>query len=105
MVNATPGPLVPGVETPYPLYRRLGEPHGRSVRVRKTSLTPVFESRTVQPVASRQPTAFFEYACSELQNLQQDICLEHAVLRQVSRLQYRLEHRCMSTTLTRSIMF
>ena len=36
----------------YPLYRTLGGPQGRSGRVWKTSLTPGFDHRTVQPVAS-----------------------------------------------------
>ena len=39
--------------TRYPLYRRLGGPQGRSGRVRKISPPPVFDPRTVQPVASR----------------------------------------------------
>ena len=43
--------LPPG-KTRYPLYRRLGEPQGRSGRVRKTSLPTGFDPRTVQPVAS-----------------------------------------------------
>jgi len=36
VVNATPRPLYLK-ESRYPLYRRLGGPHGRSVRVRKIS--------------------------------------------------------------------
>ena len=48
----TPAVLPPG-KTGYPLYRRLGGPQGRSVRVRKISPPPGFEPRTVQPVASR----------------------------------------------------
>jgi hypothetical protein len=44
--------LPPG-KTRYPLYRRLGGPQGRSGRVRNISLTPGFDPRTVQPVASR----------------------------------------------------
>ena len=47
--NATPRPLY----ARYPLYRRLGGPQGRSGRVRKISLLPGFDPRTVQPVASR----------------------------------------------------
>jgi len=39
--------------TRYPLYRRLGGPHGRSGQVRKISPPPRFDPRTVQPVASR----------------------------------------------------
>jgi hypothetical protein len=47
-----PAALTPG-KTRYPLYRRLGGPQGRSGRVRKVSHPPVFDPRTVQPVASR----------------------------------------------------
>jgi hypothetical protein len=39
--------------TRYPLYRRLGRPQGRSGRVLKILSPPVFDPRTVQPVASR----------------------------------------------------
>jgi hypothetical protein len=55
--------LSPG-KTRYPLYRRLSGPQGRSGQVRKISHPPGFDSRTVQPVASRytdyatRPTAF-----------------------------------------------
>jgi hypothetical protein len=38
-------------KTRYPLYRRLGGPHGRSGRVRKISPPPGLDPRTVQPVA------------------------------------------------------
>jgi hypothetical protein len=37
----------------HPLYRRLGGPQGLSGQVRKTSLPPGFDPRTVQPVCSR----------------------------------------------------
>ena len=48
-----PAALPPG-KTRYSLYRRLGGLQGRSGRVRKTSPPPPgFDSRTVQPVASR----------------------------------------------------
>jgi hypothetical protein len=49
-----PGRLTPR-KGPVPIvsYRGLGEPHGRSGQVRKISPTPVIDSRTVQPVASR----------------------------------------------------
>jgi hypothetical protein len=40
-------------KTRYPLYRWLGGPQGRFGRVRKTSLPPGFDPRTIQPVASR----------------------------------------------------
>jgi len=48
-----PPPALPAETTPYPLYTRLGGPHGRSWRVRKISLPPGFDPRAVQPVASR----------------------------------------------------
>jgi hypothetical protein len=38
--------------TRYPLYRKLGEPQDRSGQVRKISLPPEFDPRTVQPDAS-----------------------------------------------------
>jgi hypothetical protein len=44
---------LPLEKTRYPLYTRLGEPEGRSGRVRKISLSPVFDPRAVQPVVSR----------------------------------------------------
>jgi len=47
-----PASLPPGKNW-YPLYRRLGGPQGRSGRVLKISPTPGFDSRTVNPVASR----------------------------------------------------
>ena len=47
-----PAALPPG-KTRYPLYRRLDRPQGRSGRMRKISLPPGFDPRTVQPVASR----------------------------------------------------
>ena len=46
-----PAALPPG-KTWYPLYRRLGEPRGRSERVQKFSPPPGFDPRTVQHVAS-----------------------------------------------------
>jgi hypothetical protein len=48
---ATPPPL-PG-KTRYQLYRRLGGPQDRSGLVWKISPPPGFDTRTVQPVASR----------------------------------------------------
>ena len=45
--------VLPTGKTRYPLYSRLGEPRGRSGRVRKISPPPEFDPRTVQPVASR----------------------------------------------------
>jgi hypothetical protein len=47
-----PAALPPG-NTRYPLYRRLGEPQGRSGQVWKISPPPGFDPRTVQPVTSR----------------------------------------------------
>jgi hypothetical protein len=44
---------LPLVKTRCPLYRRLGGPQGRSVRLGKTSPSPGFDPRTVHPVASR----------------------------------------------------
>ena len=44
--------LPPG-KTWYPLYRRMGEPQGRSGRVQKISPSSEFDPRTVQHVASR----------------------------------------------------
>ena len=40
-------------KTQYPLYRGMGGPQGRSGWVRKISIPPEFDPRTVQPVASR----------------------------------------------------
>jgi len=47
-----PGRFTPK-KTRYTLYGRLGEPQGRSGRVRKISPTSGFDPRTVQPVAIR----------------------------------------------------
>ena len=47
-----PAALPPG-KIRYPLYRRLGGPQGQSGRVRKIPTAPGFDTRTVQPVASR----------------------------------------------------
>jgi hypothetical protein len=52
MFNAIPCRFTPGKENPYPLYRRLGVPQCRSGQVRKNSLPPDFDIRTVQLVAS-----------------------------------------------------
>jgi hypothetical protein len=48
-----PGRFTPRKETRYPVYRRLSGPQGRCGRVRKISPPPGFDTRTVQPVASR----------------------------------------------------
>ena len=52
-VRVTPRPLFTAGKTQYPLYRRLGQPQGRSGQVRKISPPPTFDPQTVQPVASR----------------------------------------------------
>jgi len=52
-VSFTCRPFLPPGKTRYPLYRRVGEPQGRSGQVRKISPPPGFNPRTVQPVASR----------------------------------------------------
>jgi hypothetical protein len=48
-----PGRFTPGKETPYAFYRRLGGPHDRCGWMRKSTLPPGFDRRTIQPVASR----------------------------------------------------
>jgi hypothetical protein len=48
-----PGRSLPRGKTRHPLCRRLGGPQGRSGQVRKISLPPRFDPRTVQRVASR----------------------------------------------------
>jgi len=47
------GHFLPPGKTRYPFCRRLGGPQGLSGQVRKISPPPRFDSRTVQPVASR----------------------------------------------------
>ena len=53
MVNAKPLPRYSGKETGYPCYRKLGGPHGRSGRVRKTSLLLGFDPLTARHVDIR----------------------------------------------------
>ena len=53
-----PDLFLPPGKTLYPLYRRLDRPQGGSGQVRKISPPQGFDSRTVQPVASR----YIEYA-------------------------------------------
>ena len=48
-----PARSLPPGKTRYPLFRRLGGPHGRSGQVEKISPPPGFGPRTVQLVASR----------------------------------------------------
>jgi hypothetical protein len=52
-LNPRPDRFTPWEETHYQFYRRLGGSQGRSGRVRKFLPSPGFDSRTVQPVASR----------------------------------------------------
>ena len=52
-----PGRFTPR-EKRYPLYRGLGGPQGKSIRVLEISPPPGFEPRTVQPVASRYPCPY-----------------------------------------------
>ena len=47
-----PGRSLPPGKTRYPLYRRLGRPHGRSGHVRKISLPPGFDPGGVYPAHS-----------------------------------------------------
>ena len=48
-----PTALLPGKETRYSSYRRVGRPQDRSGRVRKISPLPGFDPLTVQPVVGR----------------------------------------------------
>jgi len=48
-----PGRFTPWKKTPYPLYRSLSGPQGRSGRVRNNSPPSGFDHRTVQAVPSR----------------------------------------------------
>jgi hypothetical protein len=48
-----PDRFIPGKETQYPFYKRLGKPQDRFRRVRKISPPPGFDPLTVKPVASR----------------------------------------------------
>ena len=49
---ARPGRTLPQGETRYPLYRRLGGPHGQTGRAENLVPTGI-RSRTIQPVVSR----------------------------------------------------
>ena len=53
MPATRPGSSLHPGKTRYPLYRRLSGPQGLPGQVRKISLPPGFDPRTVQPVASR----------------------------------------------------
>ena len=48
-----PGRFTRGKETWYPMYMRLGGPQGKCAWLRKMSLLPGFDPRTVQPTYSR----------------------------------------------------
>ena len=50
---ALPGHFTVGKEIRIPLYRRMGESQNRSGFVRKISLSPGFDPRNLEPVASR----------------------------------------------------
>jgi hypothetical protein len=58
--NLTLLPLYPGKEPRYSLYRRLGEPQGRSKRVwRRDNLFPSIRIRTPNcPVCNESPTDY-----------------------------------------------
>ena len=69
VVSTTPRPLYPRERPGTHCYSRLGGPQGRSRRVRKISPPPIFDPRTVQPVASRYTdwaiparTVYIEYS-------------------------------------------
>jgi hypothetical protein len=47
------GRFTPKKETRYPLYKTLGGPQDQSGRVRKISLPPGLDPRTIQPVSDR----------------------------------------------------
>jgi hypothetical protein len=59
-----PATLPPGKTRP-PLYKTLGEPHGRSGRVRKNSSPTEFDARAFQPVASRYTDWTIPAICAE----------------------------------------
>ena len=48
--TSRPGRTLPPGKTRYPLYRRLGDPQGRSGRAENLA-PPGFDPRTMQPVA------------------------------------------------------
>jgi hypothetical protein len=52
VVTSTPRKLYPRNETRYPLYVKVGGPHGQSRWLQKISPRPGFEPQTVRPVAS-----------------------------------------------------
>jgi hypothetical protein len=75
-----PGRFTPGKEARYTLYRRLGEPQGRTRLVLKISLSPGLDHRTVQHVASRNIVCanYVVFLLAHLQNCEKrlsDSCL------------------------------
>jgi hypothetical protein len=73
-VNVIPRRFTPGKETRCPSYSRLGGLQGQSGRVGKVSPPLGFDSRTVQPVASRYTDYAIlaheleEYGCEKMEN-------------------------------------
>ena len=67
------GRFTPGKETRYPFYRWTDGPQGRSGRVRKISPPPGFDTRIVQPVASRYAdwaiAVHYDVSCRHLKEL------------------------------------
>ena len=55
-LTSRPGRFTPRKQIRYPVYKRIGEPHSRSGRVRKVSPPTGFDLHTVQLAASRLPT-------------------------------------------------
>jgi len=70
--TSRPGRTLPPGKSRYPFYRRLSGPQDRSGQVRKISLPPGFDPRTVQPVGSRWNC--FNKQINRLQNLFLKIC-------------------------------
>ena len=68
--------LLPG-KTRYPLYRRLGGPHGRSGgQVRKISPPPGFDPRSVKPLASR----YTDYATRPTIKPKGNVCILYSYI-------------------------
>ena len=80
VVSSTLRPLYPPGKTRYPLYGRLGRPQGRSGRVRKISPPPGFDTRTVQPVASRYTDCAIPAPIKNLHVIFVLMCKEKVVL-------------------------
>ena len=71
---------LPPRKTRYPLCRRLSGPQGRSGRVRKISPSPGFDSRTVQPVASRDIRVNLPKIPDFIQNCGGSVCCKEKAL-------------------------